>query len=149
MVDIRLIEGFPEAEWTAIAELAGRMGDFNEAFFRKQLVGKQGILTCLATLDGKAVGYKIGYEERPGYFESWLGAVAPEARRQGIAAALMERQHSWCRAQGYKIVSTVTEGNNRPMLIANLQAGFEVCGTFLDRRKILKVIMQRHLDDSP
>lgn len=29
--------------------------------------------------------------------------------------------------------------------IANLQAGFEVCGTFLDRRKILKVILQKHL----
>jgi hypothetical protein len=61
----------------------------------------------------------------------------------------MEAQHQWCRDHGYRIVSTVTEGGNAPMLIANLQAGFEVCGTFFDRRKILKVILQRQLDGAP
>ena len=145
MLEFHLVEGFPHGQWPAIAALAGSTGGFNEAFFRQQLVGRQKILSCLATADGELVGYKIGFEERPSYFESWIGAVAPEARRQGIAAALMERQHRWCREQGFKIVSTITEGNNQPMLIANLRAGFEVCGTFLDRRKILKVILQLHL----
>ena len=59
----------------------------------------------------------------------------------------MEQQHAWCRAHGFRIVSTTTEGSNQPMLIANLRAGFEVCGTFWDRRKILKVILQKPLTD--
>lgn len=33
------------------------------------------------------------------------------------------------------------------MLIANLEAGFEVVGTFLDRRKIVKVMLQKHLQE--
>lgn len=142
---IRLVEGFPDAELSAIAALAGRIDGADEAWLRHHLEGRRRILTCLAEVDGVLAGYKIGYEDRIGYFESWIGAVAPEYRRRGIARALMERQHRWCEAQGFRIVSTTTMGNNRAMLIANLQAGFEVCGTFLDRGKILKVVMQRGL----
>ena len=143
---IRLVEGFPEDALSSLGPLAAKTGSWNEAQVRRQLSSRHSVLSCLAFVGDELVGYKIGYEERPFYFESWIGAVAPEHRRQGIARDLMEAQHQWCREHGYRIVSTVTEGGNAPMLIANLRAGFEVCGTFFDRGKILKVILQRRLD---
>ena len=144
--ELQLVEGFPERELPQIAALASSTGGFDEAALRAHLEGRKAIVTCVARSGGALAGYKIGYQDRPFYFESWIGAVAPEFRRQGTAAALMELQHQWCREHGFRIVSTITEGNNRPMLIANLKAGFEICGTFLDRRKVLKVVLQKHLE---
>lgn len=144
--EIRLVEGFPETEFPLLAALAAGLGSFDEGAWRIQLTGRPKVLTCLAWVDGTLAGYKIGFQDRPFYFESWAGGVAAGFRRRGLATALMEAQHRRCREHGFRIVSTVTEGSNQPMLIANLRSGFEVCGTFLDRRKVLKVMLQKHLD---
>ncbi len=146
MHEIRMVEGFPERELAAIAALAGRLGAFNEAHFRRQLERRHQILSCLALRGDELVGYKIGYEERPAYFESWVGGVSPDSRRSGIAADLMAHQHRWCAEHGFKLVTTITEGSNHAMLILNLRSGFDVVGTFLDRRKVLKVMLQKHLE---
>lgn len=143
---IERVEGVPADGWQVVGALSQRIAGFDAAALAEQLVGRRRLMSCLAWIDGELAGYKIGFEERPRYFESWQGGVAPEHRRRGVASALMDAQHAWCREQGFMIVSTITEGSNRPMLIANLRAGFEVCGTFLDRRKIVKVILQKHLD---
>ena len=140
-----LVEGYPAEQLGDIARLAAGIDRFDLPTFEQQLRHRDGILNCLAYVDGVLVGYKIGFRERPGYFESWVGAVAPEHRGKGIATALMKAQHEWCAKSGFAIVSTVTTGDNRAMLIANLKAGFEVCGTFWDRHKILKVILQKSL----
>ena len=95
------------------------------------------------------IGYKIGFKNKPGYFESWIGGVDPNYRRKGVASALIKAQHDCCRDAGFMIVSTINEGNNRAMLIANLRSGFEICGTFLDRRSILKVMLQKFLKERP
>lgn len=147
MHELHLVEGFPEQALAAIAAAARRCGGFDEASFRQSLEGRRKILSCLAWAGDAIVGYKIGFEERPRYFESWVGGVLPEHRRSGLASVLMEAQHRWCREQGFLWVTTITEGSNQPMLIVNLRAGFEVCGSFLDRRKILKVILQKPLGE--
>ncbi|MEM7249165.1 MAG: GNAT family N-acetyltransferase [Acidobacteriota bacterium] len=145
-LSVQLVDGPPDDALTAeLRELGRRVDGADLSGLLDQLVHRHRVLSCLARDDGRLVGYKIGFEERPGYFESWIGAVDPEHRRRGIARKLMRAQHEWCRERGYRIVSTITTGDNQPMLIANLGDGFEICGTFWDRRKILKVVLQKQL----
>ena len=106
---------------------------------------RQKILICVAFHDTKVIGYKIGFQERPKYFESWRGGVLTEYRGRKIAQDLLRIQHEWCIEQGFAILTTVTNSNNIPMLIVNLRGGFEIVGTFLDRRKIVKVMLQKQL----
>ena len=61
---------------------------------------------------------------------------------------LMRAPHQWGAEKGYDIIQTVTLGNNRAMLIANLKCGYSVVGTYLDREKHLKVILQKRLGAS-
>ena len=59
----------------------------------------------------------------------------------------MARQHAWCRAHGFRVVKTTTNGDNRPMLILNLKSGFEIVGRFVNRGKSLKVLQEKALGD--
>jgi len=89
---------------------------------------------CLvaARRDGSLAGFKLGYRRGAVLFYSWLGAVHPDCRRQGIGHEMTLRQHAWARAQGYRFVETRTRAVNRAMMILNLSAGFEVCGFEFD-----------------
>lgn len=100
----------------------------------------------VVALEGdQVVGFKLGYCDRPGRFYSWLGGVAPEHRRHGIARELMRRQHERCRAEGYARVRTHTTNGNRAMLVLNLLMDFDVVGTVAVSGKPLKIVMERTL----
>ena len=47
MVEIRLVEGFPEADWPAIVALAARIGGFDEGFFRHSSLDRRKILKVI------------------------------------------------------------------------------------------------------
>src|SRR5688572_7603596 len=51
--------------------------------------------------DHSVAGFKLGYRRGATLLYSWLGGVHPDARRQGVAAELMRRQHDWAKTQGY------------------------------------------------
>lgn len=102
-------------------------------------------LLQVAHTDGKVLGFKLGYEEKPDRFYSWLGAVDPSARKQGVGHALMEAQHDWCKKQGYKKVQTRTKNSWRDMLILNLKCGFDVIGTYTDDKGDPKIILEKKL----
>ncbi len=148
-VEYRSHEGMPTddviAELVAVSQAVFGPG-MDAAEFKRGLQGKEHIYTLLAHLDGQVVGYKLGYMQRSYYFESWRGGVVESARRRGIATELQRRQHVWCKEQGFRILTTTTDGNNAPMLILNLQHGYAVVGSFLDRGKHLKVILQKRID---
>ena len=112
---------------------------------RQSLNGHRWIYLCLAYEGDELVGYKVGCSNDPRTFESWNGGVVPQARNRGIGAALAERQESWCRAQGFRYLTTTTAHDNRDMLILNLKQGFHISGTCLDRGTNLKVILQKQL----
>lgn len=116
----------------APSDLAGRVSE------------KREVTAVVAIDDGAPVGFKLGYALNRETFYSWLGCVHPEHRRRGIARELMTRQHDDCRARGYRDIQTETLATNAAMLIANLEAGFEVHGTRTDRRG-LKVLLTRSL----
>lgn len=91
--------------------------------------GRGPLLIDLALIEEHLVGYKIGYERKPGHFYSWLGGVDPDFRGLGIAAVLLQNQHQWCRESGYRVVRTQTYNQWRGMLILNLKQGFNIVGT--------------------
>ena len=90
------------------------------------------------------VGFKLGYAVARQRYHSWLGGVRPDFRRQGIALQLMERQHTWLRAQGYTSVETAAVPTNAAMLMLNLRAGFRVMGSY-SRGDDLRVMLVKDL----
>ena len=92
------------------------------------------------------VAFKLGFQHDPGTFESWRGGVLPSARRQGLARRMLAVQHAWCRAAGFAVVQTQTSADNQPMLLLNLQAGFRIVGTQVNRAGVLKVDLEARLE---
>lgn len=125
---------------------------FTEAFgappsdeFNARLNEKLGLSILLAWEEGKIVGFKIGYQRFRGVFFSWLGAVAKEYRREGIARALLREQHRLCVSRGLLEIQTETSVKNAGMLILNLQEGFEVYGVHLGHQDELTVQLRSQL----
>ena len=104
-----------------------------------------GTLLVWAEVDGRAVGYKLGYERKPAHFYSWMGGVHPDLRGRGVASALMERQHDLLRERGIRKVRTKTSNAFRSMLILNLRHGFDVVGTYTNGRGEPRVILDKRL----
>jgi predicted N-acetyltransferase YhbS len=85
-------------------------------------------LLVVARAEGKVVGFKLGFAERPRIFYSWLGAVEAAWEGQGIGRRLMELQHHHLDSGGFTRVRTGTRNRFRRMLILNLLSGFEIVG---------------------
>ncbi|MCB0384710.1 MAG: GNAT family N-acetyltransferase [Bdellovibrionales bacterium] len=99
----------------------------------------------VALSENEVVGFKLGYERKPGHYYSWMGGVDPDHRGRGIARALMEAQHSWLKSGGYKGLRTHTKNQWQEMIILNLKCGFQIIGTFTDDEGDTKVIMEKTL----
>ena len=82
-------------------------------------------LNLIAYLDGKPVGFKLGYVQ-DACFYSWLGGVLPNYRRMGIAKKLAESQEGWVRKNGYTIVIFKTRNKHKAMLLFALNNGFNI-----------------------
>ncbi len=117
----------------------------DEKHFIQKLSTKYRVLIQLCMESEKIVGMKIGYEEKPGYFYSWLGGVLPNFRRRGIASKLMLAQHDWCKKNGYSYVETRTRTNNPEMMILNLKARFKPEGFVIDPKHGPQIIFIKTL----
>jgi len=94
--------------------------------------------------DGQLIGFKFGYAIGKTRYLSWLGGVASSHRRQGIARALLQRQHAWAAQRGFGMIETGTTSTNAAMLTLNLAAGFEVIGSYA-RDATPRVVLQKRL----
>ena len=93
----------------------------------------------------KPVGFKIGYE-RDQKFYSWLGAVLPGHRRQGIADALADKQEKRAREMGYQVIWMKTRNCFPSMLLMAVRRGFRI--THLDLREDIlqhRIIMEKSI----
>ncbi len=133
-------------------EVMGWMVSVNEVLFpfgesveslTKLFLERSKPLVCIAFKEGEPVGFKAGFQDDSGAFESWRGGVLNSARRHGIAAHLMHIQHEWCQRNGFTLVKTVTNSDNSPMLILNLKSGFNIVGCFMNRNKRLKILQEK------
>lgn len=100
------------------------------------------LLVAFDTRERRVVGYKFGYEDRPGRFNSWIGGVHPRYRGQGLGRALMERQHELVARAGFRTIRTVTLNRHRAMLLLNLTSGFDIIGTLWYEGE-LRIVLQK------
>lgn len=90
-------------------------------------------LILIARLEGKLVGYKVGYQLRPNEsssdeFYSWLGGVIPAYRNQGIATTLRQYQEQWALQSGYKTIGVKSMNRYPNMLHLLISSGYKITG---------------------
>ena len=147
-IEYQCLEGVPTGdilEW--LTDINQKIFGFNEKpeHLTSLFQSRQNVLVCLAFQGGRPVGFKVGFQDDRRSFESWRGGVLDEARRQGIAWELMRLQHNWCAEKGFRVIKTVTNSDNTAMLILNLRSGFEIVGSFVNRRRRLKILQEKYL----
>ncbi|MGR3970585.1 GNAT family N-acetyltransferase [Shewanella sp. 1180_01] len=81
----------------------------------QRLQGKK-CLILVAYVEGELAGFKLGYEQEEAIFYSWLGGVASDFRRLGLAQSLLEYQETWARRQGYNHIQVKTMNRFPAML---------------------------------
>jgi GNAT superfamily N-acetyltransferase len=122
------------------------LGPLSQRRLRSVLRGRRKLL-LVALVQGRVVGYKFGYEERPGRFYSWIGGVDPDFRRRGIARALMARQHRLLERAGFRTVRSQTRNRYPGMLILSILSGFEIIGTLAGPET--RIVLEKKLGRSP
>ena len=120
-------------------------GEWDPRWFYGKFNQHQDFLLLIANLDGKPVGFKLGYPIDEMKYYSWLGSVVPEARRRGIAEALMQAQHDWCKREGYKVIQTKSQNRLKKMIILNLKNGFDIVDMHDSDEGGVKIVMEKHI----
>ncbi|QPB82887.1 GNAT family N-acetyltransferase [Pseudoalteromonas rubra] len=93
--------------------------EFSNPKTREQILQRLAGRTNLALIvscNGQPVAYKLGFEQAPKQFYSWLGAVIPKYRGQGMARALLLEQERWCREQGISHIEVKTMNRFKTMM---------------------------------
>jgi GNAT superfamily N-acetyltransferase len=116
-----------------------------EAFHRRYL-GRHNVLQMLARVNGKPVGFFLGFELKPGVFFAWFYGVLPEHRRQGVASQLMDAVHDWARENDYESIRFECYNQHRPMLHLGIALGYDIVGIRWDPdRGANLVLFQKNL----
>ena len=97
----------------------------DEVSLQARLNGRQPLI-LVAEQDGRLVGVKIGYRLSETCFYSWLGGVAPEGRRAGVAQALLEAQEAWVAGQGFEELRVKSRNRFPAMLRLLIKNGYRI-----------------------
>ena len=113
-----------------VAELSKKVTEFFQPFAEKTYEDrlKDTIhLILIAEVDGKPVGFKVGYQrDSPELFYSWMGGVLDSYRRMGIATKLADEQERWAKNHGYLKVYFKTRNRFSKMIHFGLNRGFKI-----------------------
>lgn len=136
-----------ESEIATLAPLIKEIfGEWDPKWFNSTARNHTQFHLCIAFVENKAVGFKLGYEKDAWDFYSWLGGVLPDYRGVGLAQELMNTQHRWCEQKGYRTISTKTQNRFQNMLILNLKSGFQIIGTHRSEDSDgLKIMLEKRL----
>ena len=96
--------------------------------FQRRYVGRHNVLQLMAQINGRSVGFSLGFELKPGVFFSWFYGVLPEFRRQGIASQLMEAVHGWAKLNEYESIRFECHNQHRPMLHLAIAQEYDIVG---------------------
>jgi GNAT superfamily N-acetyltransferase len=100
----------------------------DEEHFERRYLGRHNVVQMVARLEGRAVGFVIGFELKPRLFYTWFYGVLGPHRRQGISSQLMEALHSWCRQNDYEAIRLECFNRQRPMLHMALNQEYDIIG---------------------
>ncbi len=103
----------------------------NETVFGESRViyrlDRDDLTILLARWQGRLAGFKVGYAESRSTFYSAKGGVLPEARRRGVARALLAAMEGEARRLGYERFAFDTFPNKHPgMTVLGLSEGYAV-----------------------
>ena len=101
-------------------------------YFKRRFLGRYNVLTLMAKLDEKAVGFWIGFELKPAMFYHWMGGVRPDARRHGVARQLHDAQQAWAKDHGYEHVRCECMNHQREFIHFALAMGYDIVGVRWD-----------------
>ena len=91
---------------------------------------KDAMILVAQDAKGRTLGFRFGHAEKEQsefkVFYDQNGGVHPEHRRQGIARSLLREQHRIAKSRGYSHIRTGVAIPMKPMIILNLQEGFEI-----------------------
>ena len=85
-------------------------------------------LALVAYIDNEPVAYKLGYALGSNTFYSWIGAVAPKCRGQGIAQALLNAQEAWVKVNNYRAIKVKSMNRFPAMLNMLFKNGYAITG---------------------
>ncbi len=74
--------------------------------------------------EDKIVGFKIWYEDNSGQIYSWLGAIHPDYRENGIASHLIDIQFELSKRLGYSKITLKTHEGHPEMIALCNKKGF-------------------------
>lgn len=117
----------------------------NASKIQERISEKTSVFTILAFYQNSLVGFKIGYELNETTFYSWLGGIKAEFRGYHIASKMMQIQHSWCRAKGYKTIQTKTMNRWKKMLVLNIKSGFDIVQLLTNEKGDVKIVLEKQL----
>jgi GNAT superfamily N-acetyltransferase len=113
-----------------VVELSGLVTEFFQPFSEKTYEDRLTDVTHLiliAEVEGKPVGFKVGYErDSAEVFYSWIGGVLDNYRRIGVATQLAEEQERWAKNHGYHKVYFKTRNRFSKMIHFGLNRGFKI-----------------------
>lgn len=98
------------------------------AFFKRRFVGRYNGLIMMASVDGRAVGFALGFELKPTVYFGWLYGVLSDYRRGGIGSQLLEAVHAWAREHGYESIRHECQNRHRAMMKMLLDHEYDVMG---------------------
>jgi GNAT superfamily N-acetyltransferase len=96
--------------------------------FRRRYLGRYNVLQLLARLDGRPVGFFLGFELKPDVYFAWFYGVLADARRSGIGSQLMEAAQAWAAQHEYESIRLECHNQHRPMLHLAIQLGYDITG---------------------
>jgi len=97
-------------------------------FFKWCFMGRYNVLTLLARIDEKPVGFWVGFELKPGMFYHWLGGVVQDLRRHGIARQLQDAQQAWAKDHGYEHIRCECMNHQREYIHFAITVGYDIVG---------------------
>ena len=141
------IEGIPEPHLLdeLICFYQERFEDADREMFLTRVRNNPDLFLTTAQSTSGVVGFKLGYSMNQHTFYSWLGAVHPDYRKQGIANRLAEMQENWAIKKGFKRLRTKTMNRFKPMMILNLKRGFDIIEVITDKKGLRKIVFQKSL----
>lgn len=118
------------------------------AYFKRHLLGHYNTLVLIARVNERPVGMWIGYEDRPGLFRHWLGAVHPDFRREGVARQLQEAEHSWAQEHGYHAIRCEATNRQREFVQFAINTEFDIIGIrYEGERADNMIVFEKQLRD--
>ena len=103
--------------------------------FRRRFVGRYNVLSLLAKMDEKPVGFFMGFELKPEVFFAWFYGVLPDARRLGVGSQLREAAQGWAPQPAYEAIRLECHNQHRPMLHRAIDLGYDVIGIRWDQER--------------